>query len=160
MAVYLFTFHAYGSWMPDRPQGYVRDGEGVLPSDSKMAEWYRRDAAHKLIHFDASMRPILVDATRYICKTKGWRLHRVQVVSSHLHALVSWREFEDWKNVRNTLKRCLGIELSKALNHSGPWFSRNGSRKRIRDQGHFDYLMAKYLPRHGGAFWQEQTTAM
>ena len=33
MPVYLFTFHAYGSWLPDNPRGYVRRKEGIQPQD-------------------------------------------------------------------------------------------------------------------------------
>ncbi|MEM1305417.1 MAG: hypothetical protein AAGG46_11005, partial [Planctomycetota bacterium] len=29
MPVYLFTYHTYGSWLPDRPQGYVQRDQGI-----------------------------------------------------------------------------------------------------------------------------------
>jgi hypothetical protein len=29
MPVYLFTYHAYRSWMPDRPEGFVQEGRGI-----------------------------------------------------------------------------------------------------------------------------------
>src|SRR4051794_35604479 len=29
MPCYLFTYHAYGSWMPDHKRGYVHRGQGV-----------------------------------------------------------------------------------------------------------------------------------
>ncbi|MEM1355661.1 MAG: hypothetical protein AAGH88_12345 [Planctomycetota bacterium] len=43
MPVYHFTFHAYGTWMPDHAKGYVRRKLGILPPDAKMAEQYRRN---------------------------------------------------------------------------------------------------------------------
>jgi hypothetical protein len=46
MPCYLFTYHAYGSWMPDRPQGYVRRGKGILPTDTRMAERYRKNTKY------------------------------------------------------------------------------------------------------------------
>jgi REP element-mobilizing transposase RayT len=155
MAVYLFTYHAFGTWMPDRSQGFVQKGKGLLPPDEKLAERYRRLARHETVQFDPLMRQTLVDASRQICDTKDWRLHRVEVIASHIHLLVSWRQFIEWKSVSNTFKRCLGIELSKALNRKGPWFSRGCSRKRVRDRKHFNHLMQNYLPNHHGTFWQE-----
>jgi REP element-mobilizing transposase RayT len=155
MAVYLFTYHAYGSWMPDRPQGFVRTGQGVLPPDPELAQRYRRLAVDEMVHFDARMRQCIVAGSRNICESKGWHLHRVEVIESHAHLLVSWRSFQEWKSVRNTLKRCLGAELSKAFDKKGPWFSRGSSRKRVRDRKHFDHLVQHYLPNHNGTFWQE-----
>ncbi|QDT75400.1 hypothetical protein I41_46100 [Lacipirellula limnantheis] len=29
----LFTYHAYGSWTPDRKQGYVKRHQGILQQD-------------------------------------------------------------------------------------------------------------------------------
>jgi hypothetical protein len=155
MAVYLFTYHAYGTWMPDRPQGFVRKGKGLLPPNVDLARKYRQRASHEIVQFDPFMRQTMVDSALHICADKGWQLHRVEVIASHVHLLVSWRQFTEWKSVSNTFKRCLGIELSKALNRKGPWFSRGCSRKRVRDRKHFDHLIQHYLPRHNGTFWQE-----
>jgi hypothetical protein len=157
VAVYLFTFHAYRSWLPARPQGYVRRGKGIQAPDKKMAELYERDAKHPAMRFDARMRETLIISTRAICQSKGWRLHQVRATTTHVHALVSWRHFAEWKSVSNTLKRCLGAELSKSLDRRGPWFSRSSSRKRVCDERHFEYLMDDYLPKHGGAFWSERS---
>ena len=157
MAVYVLTFHAYRSWLPDRPQGYVRRGKGIQAPDKKMAELYKRDAKHPAMRFDAQMQEILVTTTRSICAKRAWRLHQGRTTTTHVHALVSWREFVEWKSVSNTLKRCLGAELRKSLDRRGPWFSRSSSRKRVRDERHFEYLMDEYLPKHGGACWCERS---
>ena len=43
MPCYLFTYHGYGTWLPDRSRGYVRRKEGILPTDeAPMAECYRK----------------------------------------------------------------------------------------------------------------------
>jgi hypothetical protein len=155
VAVYLFTFHAYRSWMPDRPQGYVRRGSGPLPPDPEMAGHYARGARSGEVIFDDRTQNVLVAATREICTEKGWLLYQVRATPTHLHALVGWRAFAGWTDVKNTMKRRLGAALSKALDRKGPWFSRGASRKRVRDRRHFDYLMHEYLPRHAGRYWRE-----
>ncbi len=70
VAVYLFTFHAYRSWLPDRPQGYVRRGKGIQGPDKKMAELYERDAKHPAMRFNTRMQETLVISTRAICQSK------------------------------------------------------------------------------------------
>ena len=35
MPVYHFTLHAYGTWMPDRPEGYNKHGEGYQAPDTE-----------------------------------------------------------------------------------------------------------------------------
>ena len=62
MPVYLFTFHAYRSWMPDRPQGYVRHEAGLLPPDPQAARRYARQAKHVEVQFNERQRWRLVDS--------------------------------------------------------------------------------------------------
>lgn len=155
MAVYLFTFHAYRSWNADRPQGYVRRGEGVLAADPQRAEQYDRHARHPPMVFDAEAQGVLVASVRAICNANGWRLHRAVANPTHVHLLVSWEGYVEWADVSRRLKRGLGLALSKAIERHGPWFSRGGSRKRVTDRKHFDYLMDHYLPRHKGLVWRE-----
>ena len=120
MAVYMFTYHAYRSWMPDRPQGYVRKGK-VLPTDEEEARRYGRRACNPQITFDRTMQQTLVSNARVVCDESHWRLHQVRAIPTHLHVLVSWEHFVDWKAVSSTLKRRLGSSLSKALDRKGPW---------------------------------------
>ena len=154
MAVYMFTFHAYRSWMPDRAQGYVRKGE-VLPTNEEEAQRYARRARNPQITFDRTIQETLVKNARIVCDENKWRLHQARATPTHMHVLVSWQGFFEWKEISNKLKRRLGSGLSKALGRKGPWFSRGSSRKQVRDRGHFDYLMNEYLPKHGCTFWRE-----
>ena len=36
------------------------------------------------------------------------------------------------------------------------WFVEGGSRKRVKDRAHFDYLVTTYLPRHRGWKWSSE----
>ena len=64
MPCYLFTFHAYQSWMPDRPQGYVRRGQGPLPPDDERARQYEKNAAQAAVLFDQDIQTALIGAAR------------------------------------------------------------------------------------------------
>ena len=155
MAVYLFTFHAYRSWMPDRQRGYVRRGEGLLPPDHDMAEHYHRDARHRAVGFTPDVQAVLVASTQALCTQKQWRLNQVMAKPTHVHTLLSWRGFLHWKSVRRTLKYRYTSELNGAFGAGSPWFSGSGSRKRVRDRAHYEFLMNEYLPAHDGIYWRE-----
>ena len=38
MPCYLFTYHAYGSWLPDHAEGYVHWKEGQQPPDDNLGD--------------------------------------------------------------------------------------------------------------------------
>ena len=149
MPVYLFTFHAYRSWMPDRKRGFVRRHEGLLPPDPKLAAKYRERAAHDEVEFDDAQSWAMIAETAKLCGEIDLHLHEVAVVASHIHTLVSWRSELKSLQVAARLKQRQGRALSVLLNRPGPWFSRGRSRKRVRNREHFDRLMKSYLPNHG-----------
>jgi len=149
MPVYHFTFHAYRSWMPDRPEGYVRRHEGLLPSDPEMARRYKRQSRCTEISFTDGDAAALIPAAETICTERDWLLYEMAVTSSHAHVLVGWRSEERVDTVSSTLKRRLGAALSKRADRPGPWFSRGASRRPVRNESHFEYLLREYLPSHG-----------
>ena len=58
--------------------------------------------------------------------------------------------------MRRITKNVLSLLLNRVTGEQGRrWFVRDGSRKRVTDQAHLDYLVDKYLPDHPGLFWRE-----
>ncbi|MEX0775976.1 MAG: hypothetical protein WD042_09720 [Phycisphaeraceae bacterium] len=159
MAVYLFTFHAYRSWMPDHRRGYVRRGRGILNPDQAMAANYRRRARFEAVRFDDHDCQTLLDAAQTLCQSParaGWRLHTGVAVFNHVHLLVSWRGYVAAQRAKAALHRALTVELRDAHDAppGRPWLARNGSIKRITTRRHFEHLLHTYLPSHrkyGGA---------
>jgi REP element-mobilizing transposase RayT len=154
MPCYLFTYHAYGTWYPDRQQGYVRRGQGILPSDPKAGHTYRERAAHDTILLDEIHQQAiiarLIEAVSFI----HCRLHAVATDSTHIHVLLSWRGDRTWQQNRISLKKSMTLMLKRQFANR-PWFSENASRKRVENQEHFDHLMNTYLPKHNGWKWRE-----
>lgn len=149
MPVYLFTFHAYRSWMPDREQGYVVRGSGILPPSDEAADAYRRRANHDLVEFDDAMGWTIIAESETVCERERWTLYEATVDKTHVHVLLGWRSADKRDEVARRLKQRLGRALSIEKKSRGPWFSRGKSNKRVRDRKHFDRLMTKYLTRHG-----------
>ncbi|QDT01351.1 transposase [Adhaeretor mobilis] len=152
MPCYLFAYHAYGSWMPDRPQGYVHWKEGLKPPDKERADEYRRKQSNPTVVFERVVQQHICDGVREACSYLDARCHAVATDPSHAHTLISWRTERNSKSISRSLK----ISLSRRLNEQiarQQWFSKGGSRQAVKVMDHFDHLMRVYLPRHRGVLW-------
>jgi len=155
MPCYFFTYHGHGTWMPDHQRGYVRRKEGVLATDSAMAENYRRNQKFATSQFDERMQKLLIEETLEACLHQQLRGHGIATESTHLHVLVSWRTDRTWQEVRRSLRSSLTRRLNREVERR-TWFSKQPSRKRVEDRDHFDYLTRAYLPQHAGWKWSEE----
>jgi hypothetical protein len=154
MPCYLFSYHAYGSWLPDRQRGYVRRGQGIVPPDKEMAERYRSNLKHAVVRFDAAIQQCLIEEALVACEHQQLRCHYISTETTHVHVLVSWTSDRSWEVVRAKLRESLTRRLNREFTRQ-EWFSKSPSRKRVKDRPHFDYLMTDYLRRHSGWKWRE-----
>jgi REP element-mobilizing transposase RayT len=161
MPVYHFTLHAYRSWTPAHRRGYVRRGKGILPTDPKMAQVYARAAKQPPVIFTTQIQKILVEVAQAECMAQHWRLHAAATDKTHVHFLVSWKNFIPWNDVVNRLKNILSYRLGRDLATTGrQWFVRGQSRRRVIDRRHFEYLVQKYFPKHNGLGWYGPSPAL
>ena len=154
MPVYLFTWHGYGTWMPDRPRGYVKRDKGVLPPDEHMAECYRELAVGAEVHFVERHQRVMIDELLKAAPRQRLHLHGVATDLTHLHALLSWWDERPWKAVRRSARSSLTRRLNQAFEHR-EWLSEGGGRKDETDDEHFSHLMQNYLPKHSGLQWYD-----
>jgi len=104
MPCYLFTFHAFGTWMPDREEGFVRRDQGILPPNEELAQQYRKRSKEEEVVFDSRLQLLLIEETRIACEKQRYRSHCVATEPTHVHALVSWPDERPWLKIRNGLK--------------------------------------------------------
>jgi hypothetical protein len=155
MAVYLFTLHSYGSWLPDRARGYTRRGDGVLPADSHMAGYYRDAMRAEVVRFDKMVHRHMIKAVVEHCEMKSYLLYAVATDSTHAHILLGWHGFVRWADIRRGLKYSITRRLNERVARR-QWFVRGGSRKQVKEKGHFNYLTGVYLPSHRGLKWSRE----
>ena len=154
MPSYLFTYHAYSSWMPDRERGYVQRGKGVLPADREKARQYRAAARQPEARFDSNVQQLVISELQTAWIHQRCRGHFIATDSTHVHVLVSWRDERLSRRIRSGLKSSLTRRLNRDVRRQ-VWFSDGASRKRVRDRFHFRYLVNEYLPSHPGWKWRE-----
>lgn len=154
MPVYLFTFHAYRSWMPDRSRGYVRREEGILPPDEEMTEKYRQRATNDPTTLTREIQRALLEEMRTASQFQCSRFHAGSTEASHIHVLASWRDARTTFAVRSGVKKSLSIRLTKLCTPDHQQFLSGGaSQKRVRDNAHLTHLLDVYLPKHRGVAW-------
>jgi len=156
MPCYLLTVHTYRSWMPDHPRGFVQENRGVRPPNPRLADAYRGEASDEPFVMDGATQRFVIDVVRGVGARRDWRIHAVACEPSHVHILVSWETDATWGAVRAKFKNIIALELSKRHGQEGRhWLSDGGSRKRVKDRRHFDYLVTTYLPKHRGEQWYQ-----
>jgi hypothetical protein len=152
MPCYLFTFHAYGSWLPDRPQGYVKRGRGILSTDHRMAAIYAENLKSRVVVFDERIQRLLIESARESIERQSCRCHQIATDASHAHILASWQSDRTWELVRKQIGHSMTRRLNAELGRR-QWFAKSPSRRRVEDRKHFDHLTTVYLPRHKGLKW-------
>lgn len=153
MPVYLFTYHAYRSWMPDHKRGYTKRSEGYQRPDEEVAREYEKCAKDEPTLFDRKIQKILIEELQKTCKHISCRLLAGTSEPSHVHGLASWKHQRRWMSIRSSIKTSLTKRL-KQLDKSLR-LSRGASRKHVITCKHFDHLMKTYLPKHAGVGWFE-----
>ena len=153
MPCFLFTWHTYGSWLPDRPQGYVHWKRGLQKSSVVLAQCYRSEQRQPEAHLTSGLQKCLIEELAEASTPVKFRLHFVATDKFHVHALVSWKDSRYPKQLRRSLRRSMTIRLND--HERRKWFSRGGNTKRLKRQDHFDYLINAYLASHRGWKWCE-----
>ncbi len=155
MPCYLFTYHAYGSWLPDRKQGYVERKQGILPQDQNLADQYRERMTEAGKVFDSQLQQAIVVVLLDSQEKQHFESYAIATDSTHVHVLLGWRDGRAWLRMRSTVKGSISRSLNQEFGKS-QWLSEGGSRKQVRDREHFDYLVSVYMPKHRGWKWDRE----
>jgi REP element-mobilizing transposase RayT len=152
MPCYLFTYHAFGTWMPDRKQGYVKRKQGILRRNPAEATKYRAAMKETIAEFESKVQHTIIDSIVESQAKQNFEVYYIATETTHVHALVAWRDEREWLHMRSIIKS----SISRRLKHDcgdRTWLAEGASRKRVKDRAHFDHLVTKYLPNHRAWKW-------
>ena len=124
MPCYLFTYHGYGTWMPDRKQGYVKRHQGILATDVRMATIYKKNLKAPIVCFGNTEQLVLLDELETACIAQGYSLHHAATDESHAHVLVSWKKNRKWQVVRAKLGESMTRRLNLDIKRR-QWFAKS-----------------------------------
>jgi hypothetical protein len=128
----MFTYHAFGSWLPDHKRGYVHRGDGSRTSDEHMADLYRQNLKQAVVQFDRTIQREMIAGAVEACGHQDVRCHYIATDATHAHVLVSWRSNRTWKTVRRQIRGNTARRLNANVKRQ-QWISKSPSRKRVRD---------------------------
>lgn len=151
MPVYLFTYHAYGTWLPDRPAGYLRRREGLQPPSREEALRYRKRMTHPDACFSRATQQQVIEAVRNTEPHIGVTIRMVATDPTHVHVLIQWHHDRSPKALRQSIKAAISIALKQVADR--PWLSEGATSKQVRDKEHLETLERHYLPGHRGWKW-------
>lgn len=154
MPCYLFTWHTYGSWLPDRPPGYVHWKRGLGLPNVSLAACYRDQQKEATVYFSLQHQEAIIDEIIFAANFQLFRVHSIACEATHIHMLASWKNSRAAKTIRKSVRYSLTQRLNCADRRH--WFSRGGDIKQVKNQDHFDHLYYKYLPSHSGLKWNEE----
>jgi len=150
----LFTWHTYGSWLPDRTRGYVHWSRGRELTNIALAKRYRQQQKETTASLTEELQREAIADLVEAAPLVGFRLHFVATDVTHVHVLVSWRDGRGWERLRRSIRRSLSVRLNRQRRRK--WFSRGGNTRRVESQKHFDHLVERYLSSHHGWKWCER----
>lgn len=152
MPCYLFTYHAHGTWLPNRKQGYVMRGQGILPPDERMHRFYATAMKKPVVSFGNDLQLELIRAAIGAAPHQRFELYFVASDATHLHVLVGWRHNRRAKVVKSQLKWSLSHALNTRFGNR-TWLVEGGSGQQVKGPQHFNHLRSIYLPKHNGWKW-------
>ena len=156
MPDFIVTLHAYGTWMPDRPQGFFHWKRGYQERDDELADSYRRRQSESSAFFDETVQRALIEAVLESATFRSLTIHAVATDDAHVHVLCAWEDGRPADTVRERLKYALTRRLNERI-HRRTWFAKGGHEKQVADEGHGRYLREEYLPSHRGLRWDAQS---
>ena len=118
-----------------------------------MAVKYRQRMSEGEKKFGHDLQQAIIQALLQSRDKQAFECYSISTDCSHVHVLLGWRDERKSLRMRSTIKGSITRHLNNKFGTCA-WLSEGGSRKQVKDQEHFDYLIHVYLPRHQGWKWE------
>ena len=92
---FLITFRCYGTWLHGEERGsidrrnYNRYGTPAMPANLRLLEEERAELKHRAVVLNLVQREVVELAIREVCEHRAYVLHAVNVLTNHVHSVVS-----------------------------------------------------------------------
>ena len=132
---FFLTLTCYGTWLPGDQRGWIRWHRGYESPRPRLEAWCRDRLDLQPIYLDLAQRSIVETTVEEHAQKRGWRLHRVNCRSNHVHVVVSAPSVAG-EVVRDQLKAWCTRRLNEHVGSSGQrrWWARGGSIRVLFDE--------------------------
>lgn len=131
---YLITFRTYGTWLHGDERGSVdrehnQVGEPVLGENVHLKTYRRRVTKSEALLLDEACRKCVEATLREVAAHRNWSIVAINVLSNHVHAVVSTDDDTPAKKVLNDFKTYATRRLREQnlIPPEAPVWSRHGS---------------------------------
>lgn len=171
--VWFLTWTTYATWLPgdrrgfvspkfDRPQTESRNNHIGTPYDSQRPLLFEMAASKvrgKPVFLNAAQAKIVKAQLEETARFRSWKICVGSILSNHLHLLVGVMGDPD----PATLLRDFKSYASRSLNRhyakptSGTWWTEQGSKRKIKDEKHFQSVR-QYILQQNDPFvvWENE----
>jgi|SRR5947209_5732471 len=134
---YHITWTTYGTWLPGDDRGWVdRSVDGVQRPDIGRNCLARNLMTEEPVALTPEQRDVLRRTIVDHCALRQWKLHSVNVRSSHVHVVLTADRPPD--DVMNQLKSWCSRRLNERWPGRKKWWAYHGSTKWIWDTSYLD----------------------
>jgi REP element-mobilizing transposase RayT len=128
---------------------------GILSADAAMATNYRAAMKEEAFKFDGETQLAILDAVLDSRAMQRFETYYIATESTHVHILVGWRDKRPWLHMRSIIKGSISRKLNQKFGKRNR-LAEGGSRKKVKDRAHFDWLVNQYLAKHRGWKWSPE----
>ena len=147
MPVYHFIFHSYGSWMPDRPEGYFKHDKGWRPPDEGGAKQYHEKMQEDAVILTRVQQQELINEAIKAQPFQRFTLYSAATDSTHVHIVVAWKDDRNPVRIRSGIKSSLSRAMNARYGKQARFVAKAGQHP-VRDEQHLSQLVHEYLPKH------------
>ena len=158
--VYHVIVHGFFTWNADNPNGYYRTKRGRYAAAPQLAVHWSRRARFPAVCWTRDDQDMLSRTVLEISARREWIVYAIATQSTHLHIVIAWHTSHSPKEVQQTLKQIMSLELGRKYGRGRRWFSRNGVPQRVKNKTHLRHLLYDYLPNQAVIFWRADISGL
>src|SRR5437016_205422 len=84
------TWHTYGTWLPGDERGWVDRRKPDVQAGSGGLERYAKSMlVQEMVVLSLEQRRLVGRVIRQHCRIRGWRLHALNVLRTHVHLVIT-----------------------------------------------------------------------
>ena len=138
---YHLFFTCYGTWLPGSEKGSIQHGGKYIEPNLRLESYMREQCKHARASLSDEMRQIVFNAIIAESQFHNWSVYALNVLSQHVHILISVPVGISAGNVMGRLKAAATRELHNAgFFKNSPVWTRRGNHRFVKTTEYFNQV--------------------
>jgi REP element-mobilizing transposase RayT len=141
---YHLTWHTYGTWLPGDERGWVDKRKPEIQAGSRALRRHAKSLmVQEAVLLTRKQRRIVGHVIRKHCQIRGWTLHALNVLATHLHAVITAPI--DPEKARSELKAWCSRRLNENRGAMQEWWAGGGDIEEIGNETYLENAIVYVL---------------